>query len=178
MEMTETEFTSMLDRARALIDQSHVVLPKESEVKIYHHKGIENFAEVGAIFISVVQHDYCKFIVVMLKGQTYPVHYHRIKDESYFILHGELKVTIEDETTKLSKGELINVPRRFTHSFSTDTGCVFEEVSTAYLNNDSVYEEAEVANVSKDKKVTVLPLTEFMKGMGGTYNGDDGNQRN
>lgn len=156
----------ILDKIKELLAASRVVLPKEGLVKIYHHKGQDRFTDVGAIFISVIQHDYCKFIVVMLEGQTYPVHYHRIKEETYFILYGDLEVTIEDEAVHLGIGDLINVPRRFTHSFSTEGGCVFEEVSTAYLNNDSVYEDEAVRKILKKDKVTVFTLSEFKKKIG------------
>lgn len=154
------------DKIRELLTVSKVVLPKTGEVKIYHHKGLEYFEEVGAIFISVIQHDYCKFIVIMLKGQFYPVHYHRIKDESYFILYGDLEVNIEDKKVYLQKGDLINVPRRFTHSFCTESGCVFEEVSTAYLNNDSVYEDEHIRQMLKKDRVTVCSLSNFLKNIG------------
>jgi len=97
--------------------------------------GIENFTETGAVFICVIQHDYCKFIVIMMPGQKYPLHYHRIKDESFFVLYGDLTITIEDNVHVLSKGDILNVPRRFTHSFATKNGCVFEEISTAYLKH-------------------------------------------
>lgn len=160
--MKTPEINAIIKDIKDLLRESHVVLPKNGEAKLYHHKGIENFLSVGALFISVIQHDYCKFIVVMLKGQSYPLHYHRIKDESYFILYGDLNVNIEDEKTSIYRGDVINVPRRFTHSFSTEGGCVFEEVSTAYLNNDSVYEDNEIKNISKEKKLTVLPLSLFL----------------
>lgn len=158
-----TDNRYQLAKIKKLLEKSRVVLPREGNVKIYHHKGLDNFTKVGAVFISVIQHDYCKFIVVMLEGQEYPVHYHRIKDESYFILYGDLEVTIEDEKYSLSKGDLINVPRRFTHSFSTEYGCVFEEVSTAYLNNDSVYEDENIRKIAKMDKVTDFTLSDFLK---------------
>ncbi|MCH5261299.1 MAG: cupin domain-containing protein [Lachnospiraceae bacterium] len=164
------ELHIILTQVRELIKESHVVLPKKGEIKLYHHKGIDNFASVGAMFISVIQHDYCKFIVVMLKGQTYPLHYHRIKEESYFILYGDLKVQIEDETVELSKGDLVNVPRRYAHSFSTANGCVFEEVSTAYLNNDSVYDDPSIKRMVTDEKVTSLPISVLLNDEKERYN--------
>jgi N-acetylneuraminate synthase len=167
MAINHSVLDPILRQIRQLLLESHVVLPKKGEAKLYHHRGFDNFLSVGALFISVIQHDYCKFIVVMLKGQAYPLHYHRIKDESYFILYGDLKVVVEEETAELTKGDILNVPRRFTHSFSSDSGCVFEEVSTAYLNNDSVYEDSDIKNMPKDKKVTVLPLSLFLDEMEG-----------
>jgi N-acetylneuraminate synthase len=138
------------------------VLPNEGEVKFYHHKGFDNFSAVGAAFIGVIQHDYCKFIVAMLPGQTYPLHFHRIKDESYFILSGDLTVTVEDETHTLTKGDVLNVPRRYTHSFRTQNGCVFEEISTAYLNNDSIYEDKEIGQSPRSFRITVLPMSALL----------------
>lgn len=149
----------IIEKVKSLIRNSHVVLPNEGEVKFYHHKGFDNFLAVGAVFVSVIQHDYCKFIVAMLAGQMYPLHFHRIKDESYFILSGDLIVTLEDETHTLTKGDILNVPRRFTHSFRTQNGCVFEEISTAYLNNDSVYEDKEIGQSPGSFKTTVLPMS-------------------
>jgi N-acetylneuraminate synthase len=95
----------------------------------------------------------------MLPGQAYPIHFHRIKDESYFILSGDLIVTVEDETYTLTRGDVLNIPRRFTHSFRTQNGCVFEEISTAYLNNDSVYEDKEIGQSPKSFRTTVLPIS-------------------
>ena len=161
-----TDSQDLNGRLKELLLTSGVVLPKQGEVKLYHHKGIDRFNEVGAVFISVIQNDYCKFIVAMLGGQSYPVHYHRIKDESYFVLYGDLEVTIEDETSHLERGDVINVPRRFTHSFSTERGCVFEEVSTAYLNNDSVYSDASIRNIGKREKVTIYDIPEFLMKIG------------
>jgi N-acetylneuraminate synthase len=153
------ELLPLIEQVRELVKKSHVVLPKNGEVKLYHHKGFDNFTNTGAVFIGVVVHDYCKFIVIMLPRQSYPLHFHRIKDESYFVLHGDLTVTVEEETHTLGKGEILNVPRRFNHSFYTENGCVFEEISTAYLNNDSVYDEVRLQKTPKHIKNTTLPVS-------------------
>ena len=152
------EFMPYIGTVKALLRRSHVVLPKKAEVKLYHHHGANSFIEVGAVFISVIQHDYCKFVVTMIPGQTYPLHYHRIKDESFFVLFGDLTVTVEDEIYTLLKGDVLTIPRRFMHSFSTKNGCVFEEISTAYLQNDSVYEDNIVSQIPKNLRVTRLPV--------------------
>ncbi|MCL2499450.1 MAG: cupin domain-containing protein [Defluviitaleaceae bacterium] len=143
-----------------LLRQAHVIIPKKAEIKLYHHYGAENVRETGALFITVVQHDYCKYIVCMTPGQTYPMHYHRIKDESFYVLHGDLSVVLEDEFHLITPGEILNVPRRFTHGFSTKTGCVFEELSTAYLLNDSVYQDKYIRNISGSDKMTYISIHE------------------
>ncbi|MDR3164041.1 MAG: cupin domain-containing protein [Synergistaceae bacterium] len=172
MENEQVMIKSFIDSVKEYLRKSYVVLPKKAEVKLYHHYGIDSIVSTGAAFISVIQHDYCKFIVIMTPGQSYPLHYHRIKDESYFILYGDLKVTIEDGTYFLTKGDIINVPRLFMHGFSTESGCVFEEISTAYLQNDSVYENKEIQYASKSNRSTVFSIEAFVE----ERNGDDGKQ--
>jgi N-acetylneuraminate synthase len=172
MEDNLSELSTFLSQLRQLLLKSHIVLPKNGEVKLYHHNGLDNFLSVGALFVSVIQHNYCKFIVAMLGGQSYPLHFHRIKDESYFVLYGDLKVAIEEKVHFLSKGDVINVPRRFTHSFLTRAGCVFEEVSTAYLNNDSIYADPGVQKMPREQKVTILPMSVLIDDCAGGENSD------
>lgn len=156
--MIEKDYHPIIQNVQLLLKNSHVVLPKKAKLKLYHHTGFNKFSSVGATFISVIEHDYCKFIVVMIPGQTYPFHYHRIKDESFFVLYGDLTVTLENDTYALTKGDILNIPRRFTHSFSTQGGCVFEEISTAYLRNDSVYESKNIQEAARSYRSTELPI--------------------
>ena len=139
-----------------LLHEGSVVLPKTAKVNIYHHTGIQNIYQVGAMFINVVDRDYCKSIVVMQKGQDYPNHYHKIKTESMYVLYGELVVVIEGTEHLLKPGEIIHVERGQDHSFYTKTGVVFEEISTMYVRNDSVYLEEQIRNAPYSFRRTVL----------------------
>jgi N-acetylneuraminate synthase len=157
--MIDTQLKPWIQGVKRLIDASHVVLPNNSIMRLYHHKGLRLGMQVGAAFINVIQHDYCKFIVCMLPEQEYPIHFHRIKDESFFLLYGDLSVVIEEDVHTLARGDIVNVPRRFNHSFTTKKGCVFEEISTAYLQNDSVYEDESIRKMAVSEKVTELPIS-------------------
>ena len=147
-----------------LIVQSHLVLSKESVIEIYHHLGIEHFRETGAVFINIINKEYCKSYAVLLAGQSYPRHYHKIKTETFFVIYGNLIVSREDDEYLLKPGELLSIERGEAHSFSSDTGVVFEEMSTTYIKNDSIYENHNIRKRSYEQRRTLIPLCKF-KGM-------------
>ena len=139
-----------------LLKRAAVVLPKKAKACIYHHHGIDNIYQVGAMFINVVDRDYCKSIVVMQKDQHYPEHYHKIKTESMYVHYGELVVVVDKIEHRLLPGEIIHIERGQDHSFYTVTGTVFEEISTMYIANDSVYQDEAIRKALYSFRRTVI----------------------
>lgn len=155
-----------LQEAFLILDKAHIVLPKEADVNIYHHQGKEHFAETGAVFINVVNRDYCKSYVIMLPGQKYPYHYHKIKTESFYILFGTLKVKINSVVHSLDAGEMIHIERGEDHMFWSDDGTVFEELSTNYTQNDSFYLEDAIQKTTYTQRRTLMTVKECRETFG------------
>lgn len=141
---------------KALIEKSQVLLPKGTYMEISHHFGLERFPEWGAALIHLINRDYSKIVVVMLAGQKYPEHKHGTKDETYYMLHGNLDVKTETGTQSLTPGQTFSVAKGVLHSFSTSTGAVFEEIATRYFQGDSVYVDESITR-NKNRK-TLIPL--------------------
>ena len=139
-----------------IFKNSGLVLPKYATVNIYHHKGKNFVYETGALFINVINRDYCKNFVVMLAGQNYPNHYHIQKTESCYVLHGDFFVNLDGVTHNLLPGELISIDKRQNHSFGSKNGVVFEELSTTYVLNDSIYLDEKIKNASYSVRRTTL----------------------
>lgn len=144
-----------------LITSSQIVLKKDSVLEFYHHKGIDYFLETGAVFINIINQEYCKSYGILLKNQKYPNHFHRIKKETFFVLYGELLVTKDDSITKLLPGEMLTIERGENHFFHISKGAVFEEISTTYLLNDSVYQEESIKNTDYSQRKTKITLNKF-----------------
>jgi hypothetical protein len=70
-----------------------------------------------------------------------------------------LTVEVEEKSHTLKRGDIVNIPRRYNHKFYTENGCVFEEISTAYLQNDSVYDDESIKTIGWDIKITEFPLS-------------------
>lgn len=150
-----------LKKALILFDKANIVLPEEATIHIYHHCGTEHIKEIGAVFINVVNRNYCKSYIIMLQGQNYPNHYHKIKTESFYVLYGTLGVMIDDENYLLKPGEMLHIERGQDHSFWTATGVVFEEISTRYVPNDSFYLEKRIRETTYAERRTSIKDKEW-----------------
>lgn len=151
----------MLHKALCVMRGAKIVLPKSAEVNIYHHCGKDRFEQTGAVFINIVNRDYCKSYVIMLPGQRYPCHYHKIKTESFYVLYGILNVEADGRVHKLMEGEMLHIERGMEHAFWSDTGTVFEEISTNYTRNDSFYMNEEIQKTSYAQRRTVIEPEEW-----------------
>ena len=145
-----------IHEVKALLNYAKVPLSHEFTTEYSHHYGIENFAETGAVLITVVNRAYAKKILVQLPGQTHPSHFHKRKEETFIVIWGELISVLDGREKILTPGDTLTVPPGVWHSFSTVTGCVFEEISTTAYKNDSEYQDAKINEMtSADRKTSV-----------------------
>jgi sialic acid synthase SpsE/quercetin dioxygenase-like cupin family protein len=135
---------------KKMLKRSKVVVPGQCELEISHHYGIDNFFESGSTVITVVNREYCKRVIVMLPGQSHPEQYHRQKDETYHILHGEILLSLNGVEQSRKANDVVVIPREVKHGFTTRTGTVIEEVSSYYTQGDSFYTDATIeANLNR-----------------------------
>jgi N-acetylneuraminate synthase len=157
----ETLLDRYLSDSLRLLRQAAIVLPRRATASIYHHEGATSVYQTGALFIKVVDRDYCKSYVVMQAHQRYPDHYHRIKTESMYVLWGELTVALDGTEHRLGPGEIIHIERGQDHAFYTERGTVFEEISTTYVPNDSVYLDETIRKAPYSVRRSLLNETQW-----------------
>ena len=118
---------------------------------------LSNFSKYGVILITIINDNYCKKLVGLLKGQKHPSHRHFKKDETFHILHGTVVVIRNDVKHILNKGDKIDIRSGDWHSFESDEGAIFEEVSTTSIVGDSEYKDSEVNNLDPyERKSQIL----------------------
>ena len=141
----------IINKVKEMLETARIILPNKISFEISHHYGLEKFNETGAVIINCVNRQYCKKIIVMLPGQKHPAHKHKIKEETFHVLYGDITILIDgvEETYKAGDMKLIN--RESIHSFSTQKGVIFEEISTQDIVNDSYYEDKKVTDNNKRK---------------------------
>lgn len=147
---------SAIHEVKALLAYAHVPLSHEFTTEYSHHYGVANFRKVGAVLITVINRDYAKKVLVQLPGQMHPWHYHRLKEESFQVLWGSLTLELDDRRKVLQPGDVVTVLPGVWHRFWTDTGCVFEEISTTAYPNDSIYRDAAINELSSAQRKTVV----------------------
>lgn len=136
-----------------LLKESNVVIPMGSVCEISHHYGLEQFRKNGVAMIDCVNREYCKKILVVLPGQAHPKHLHKKKEETFVILHGDLFINLDGIEFTLHKGDIMVIERGKKHGFASDTGCIFEEISTTHYLNDSFYDTSEQFSEPRKTKV-------------------------
>ncbi len=137
--------------ARKFLEEAKIALPGKLEVEISHHYGIDNFYKSGAIIINCINREYCKKIIVLFPGQNHPSHFHKQKEETFQILHGDLLISLRGEEKEYKPGGIVLVQREAKHSFGTKNGAILEEISTTHFKNDSFYDDNEITE-NKNRK--------------------------
>lgn len=146
---------SIVSTVKNILKEVKIALPNESSFEISHHYGIEKFDEAGATIINCINREYCKKLIVMFAGQSHPSHVHKLKEETFQVLQGDITININGVEKEYKPGDIILVERGASHSFSTRKGVIFEEISTTHYLNDSYYEDEKIIENKKRK----TPLT-------------------
>jgi sialic acid synthase SpsE/quercetin dioxygenase-like cupin family protein len=140
-----------VEAVKALLKSGNIVVPGRSELELSHHYGMERFSRFGLTLVTVVNREYCKKLLVMLPGQTHPEQYHLQKEETFIILYGEMNLKLDGKSRQVKPGDVITVERGVRHEFFTETGVVFEEISSAHIQNDSFYTDPAIT-ANKERK--------------------------
>lgn len=145
-----------IHKIKAMVNVASIALPVDFQLEFSHHYGVERFNEVGATLINCISREYCKKLIIQLPGQSHPNHYHKRKEETFQVLSGLMEVEIEGRRHTLYPGEVLVVPRGVWHQFWTDTGLIFEEISTTHYDDDSFYEDKTINALERPQRKTVV----------------------
>jgi N-acetylneuraminate synthase len=138
-------------RISAMIQQAGVVVPGQAELEISHHYGVDRFDEVGATIINLVNRTYCKKLIVVMAGQRHPEHFHKVKEETFLVLHGDITIDLDGTSKEYGPGGILVVERGVRHSFRSKRGVIMEEISSTHYKGDSYYTDPAIAPVDERK---------------------------
>ena len=147
---------SVVHDAKGMLYEAGIALGNDFEVELSHHYGMQHFRQFGAIIISIVNREYCKKLIIVLPGQKHPSHLHKVKEETFQLLYGNLTVELDGEKCTMHPGDIKTVLRGTPHAFTSDTGAIFEEISTTHVRNDSYYEDEKIAMLDPLERKSIL----------------------
>tara|TARA_R110000824_G_scaffold109740_3_gene257549 strand:+ start:8910 stop:10427 length:1518 start_codon:yes stop_codon:yes gene_type:complete len=151
---TRGKVWDIVQNVKTFLQTSNVVYPGKADLEISHHYGIDSFYEVGITMITVVNREYCKKLIIALPGQTHPEQYHKQKEETFLILHGDVDLFLDDALHSLTRGDVVTIEPGVRHKFSTRNGCVIEEVSSTHHTDDSFYTDTRISD-NKNRKTFI-----------------------
>jgi len=145
----------IVQNVKSFLTDSGVVFPRDANLEISHHYGLDKFYESGLTMITVVNREYCKKLLITLPGQTHPEQYHKKKEETFVVLHGDVTLYLDDKPQLLHKGDVVTIEPGVRHKFDSNNGCIIEEVSSTHYKDDSYYTDMVIAQ-NPDRK-TFIP---------------------
>ena len=92
---TRTKIEKIRDKILYLINKSKVVISKQARIEVSHHYGLKKFDKFGMCMITILNSKYCKKLLFIFKGQKHPSQFHKKKQETFFILYGQVKLIIK-----------------------------------------------------------------------------------
>lgn len=153
--VTETNLArSVIHDVKGMLYEANIYLGDDFEAELSHHYGMKHFRQFGATIISIVNREYCKKLLVVLPGQQHPTHMHKVKEETFQLLYGDLEIEIDGKQREMKPGDIQTVLRGQKHSFGSRTGAIFEEVSTTHVKNDSYYDDPKIAKMDVMERKT------------------------
>ncbi len=108
------------------------------------HFGYNDFSRIGETEFNInnnIKEGYCGKFMFMFKGQTCPMHHHRIKHETFFIVKGQVDMTLGSQKCILNMGDRLIVDQTVKHTFTALTDCLILESSKPDLIDDSIFED-------------------------------------
>ncbi|MDR3709113.1 MAG: D-lyxose/D-mannose family sugar isomerase [Capsulimonadaceae bacterium] len=142
--MKRSEIYAAQEIVRRQLASAGIVVNDETPVEIadfglgrYHAEGL-------GLVVRVNEPEYCSKWLTLTPGQQCPMHYHKVKKETFFVLQGTVVVRTSNETVTLNPGDRYTLFPGTPHTFGSVAGAVIEEVSTHDENADSYFENAAV----------------------------------
>ena len=153
----ELDIWQHIHNVRGILNENKIAIGNDFEMEISHHKGLKNFNKVGCFLFNLINREYAKKIIVMLPNQTHPIHHHKIKSETFHILNGSLKLTLNGKTKTLKPGDIIDIKKNSRHKFKAGIkGCIFDEISTTNIKTDSHYQNSKIKRMKRYDRKTIV----------------------
>lgn len=134
-----------------MLKEHKIHVPHEMSFELSHHFGLDKIRETGAVIVNCINRSYCKKLIIQFPGQAHPYHFHKEKEETFQVLAGECIIDLGDGEKTYYPGDIQVVERGVNHAFRTETGAIFEEVSTTHIKGDSYYADKSIME-NQDRK--------------------------
>ncbi len=111
------------------------------------HFGYHDFYRIGETEFNInnnVEQGYCGKFMFMFAGQTCPLHFHRKKHETFFIVKGKVDMELAGKKYLLNQGDRLIVDQFAKHQFTALEDSLILESSKPDLVDDSIFEDQKI----------------------------------
>ena len=109
--------------------------------------GLGRFESIGLVeswIANEVDAGYCGKFLFVTDGQTCPMHHHRGKHETFYVMEGRVRVMFDGKAIELKKGAHLPVPPGAKHSFTGLGPALLLELSQPCVIDDNYFEDRKI----------------------------------
>lgn len=106
--------------------------------------GLGRFDEIGEVEVWVaneVAAGYCGKFLFVRDGQTCPMHCHRTKHETFYLVKGQVRMDCGGVVRTMGAGDVLPVPPGVRHAFTGMGPALLLEVSMPCVVDDNVFDD-------------------------------------
>ena len=111
--------------------------------------GLSRFSEIGEIEFWIANEEragYCGKFLFVDDGQTCPYHKHERKHETFFVLKGKLRMTVDGVERVMSEGDTLVMGPGKRHSFTGIGPALIIEVSMPSTRGDNFFADKHIGD--------------------------------
>jgi mannose-6-phosphate isomerase-like protein (cupin superfamily) len=109
--------------------------------------GLGKFKSIGLVeawIANEIEAGYCGKYLFVTDGQTCPMHHHKHKHETFFVVAGRVRVTYAGTERILEKGDSLPVAQLAKHSFTGLGPALLLELSQPCVIDDNYFENTNI----------------------------------
>ena len=122
-------------------------IPNEEVIKMTQHKEVP---KIWGKEIWIVNREYCGKKLILNKGFRCSMHYHKNKDETFYINEGKVLMEVDNKKQIMLSGDSILITPGMKHRFTGLENSEIIEFSTHHEDEDS-YRDEESGKVDLSK---------------------------
>jgi D-lyxose ketol-isomerase len=148
LELPDKEREEALKRCRKIVSSWGLKLPDVPPSP--SHFGLNDFYRIGETEFDInnnIEQGYCGKFIFMLKGQTCPMHYHRKKHETFFIVKGQVEMELPGEKIVMKQGDRKPISQGTKHQFTAKENTLILESSKPDLVDDSIFDDERINKI-------------------------------
>ena len=105
------------------------------------------FGDTGLIEFWIANEEdagYCGKFLFVFDGQTCPFHHHAAKHETFLVLKGQVRMTVDGQARMMKEGDLLTMPPGAEHSFTGVGDALLIEVSMPCMLKDNFFQDKRI----------------------------------
>ena len=145
VELAGTPRKEALTRCRAQLAAWDFPVPEEFILVL--NFGLDEFEQTGLTEFWVANETdagYCGKFLFLFDGQWCPEHEHRLKHETFYIIHGQVRMVADGKEAVMNPGDTYTMPPGVLHKFAGIGPALILEVSQPSVRGDNLFTDKRI----------------------------------